>query len=318
MIDLGLERGKIPVHSRIAYVVPTKDRPDDLRKLFESLRKQEDAPDQVIIVDASEPPVKTICDEYADLPLSYVREYPPSLARQRNAGMAALEESITIAGYLDDDLELEPDATGNMRAFWNAAGADIGGAAFTIVNQPVRGSAFGAVADFFLLNAKRQGQLLRSGFASSIAVPLKNTETDWLYGGATLWRRSVIEQHRYDEWYIGHGYLEDVDYSYRVSRKHRLWVVADAHVWHWPRPVMASRQFTLGVQQVVNRIYFTRKIGTFSALALSWALFGQCVFNIAQSLQQRESSGFRRFLGNLKGFTLIMGSKLNSVDGIWK
>ncbi|MGO4353290.1 glycosyltransferase family 2 protein [Rhizobium sp. RAF36] len=308
----------MPVRDRIAYVVPTKDRPDDLRKLFESLRKQEDAPDQVIIVDASEPPVKTICDEYSDLPLTYVREYPPSLARQRNAGMAALEESITIAGYLDDDLELEPDATGRMRAFWNAAGTDIGGAAFTIVNQPLRSSAFGAVADFFLLNAKRQGQLLRSGFASSIAVPSENTETDWLYGGATLWRRSVIEQHRYDEWYIGHGFLEDVDYSYRVSREHRLWVVAGARVWHWPRPVMASRQFTLGVQQVVNRIYFTRKMRTFSALALSWALFGQCVFNIAQSIQQRESSGFRRFLGNLKGFTLIMGGKLNSVDGIWK
>jgi GT2 family glycosyltransferase len=310
--------GKMVVRDRIAYVIPTKDRPDDLRKLFESLRTQREAPDQVIVVDASEPPIKVICDEYADLPLTYVREYPPSLARQRNAGMAALDEGITIAGYLDDDLELEADATGKMREFWSAAGPDVGGAAFTIVNQPLRHSALGAASDFFLLNAKRQGRLLRSGFASSIAVPSEDMDTDWLYGGATLWRRKVVEQHRYDEWYIGHGFLEDVDYSYRVSQNHNLWVVAAARAWHWPRPVMASKQFTLGVQQVVNRIYFTRKMGTFSAIALSWALLGQCLFNIAQSVHQRESSGLRRFFGNLKGLALVMGGKLDSVDGIWK
>ena len=36
---------------KLAYVVPTKDRPDDLRKLLESLAAQTRAPDQIVIVD---------------------------------------------------------------------------------------------------------------------------------------------------------------------------------------------------------------------------------------------------------------------------
>lgn len=303
---------------KIAYVVPTKDRPDDLRKLLDSLARQTVAPAQIVIVDASDPPVKPLCDEYQSLPVTYVREFPPSLARQRNAGMAAVADGATVAGYLDDDLELATDATERMMHFWNRSDASIGGAAFAIVNQPLRSRFAGFLADFFLLNSKRQGRVLKSGFATSIGVPETNLNTEWLYGGATLWRREVIDKYKYDEWYIGHGFLEDVDYSYRVSRSHKLWVVSDAKVWHWPRPILKSRHFTLGVQQVVNRIYFTRKVGGFSPLALSWAMFGQCVLNLAQSLAQRDGTGIRRFLGNLKGLSVVARGKLHPVAGIWK
>lgn len=303
---------------RIAYVVPTKDRAADLRKLLISLGKQTVAPAQIVIVDGSSDPVRFLCDDFPALPLTYVREFPPSLARQRNAGMAALHNDITVAGYLDDDLELEPDATERMVRFWENARPTIGGAAFAIVNQPLRSSRRGGLSDFFLLNSHRQGKLLKSGFATSIGVPEQHLQTEWLYGGATLWRREVIEQFQYDEWYIGHGFLEDVDFSYRVSRKFELWVVADARVWHWPHPVLTSKHVTLGIQQVVNRIYFTRKMGNFSSIALSWALFGQCILNISQSLWHREGSGLRRFWGNLKGLLVIAQGKLGPVDGIWK
>src|SRR3546814_19485358 len=57
--------------------------------------------------------------------------------------------------------------------------------------------------------------------------------TDWLYGGATLFRREVIDRYSYDEWYIGHGILEDLDFSYRVRQQSRLFVVGDARVWHF-------------------------------------------------------------------------------------
>src|SRR5690606_27698944 len=135
--------------------------------------------------------------EYPDLPITYVREYPPSLARQRNAGMAALAADITVAGYLDDDLELEPDATERMTAFWENADGAIGGAAFTITNQPLRHGLFGKVADFFLINGLDQGRVLKSGFATSITPQPDNIRTDWLYGGAALWRRSVIQAYQY-------------------------------------------------------------------------------------------------------------------------
>jgi hypothetical protein len=304
--------------NRIAYVVPTKDRRDDLNKLLITLRAQTVQPAQIVIVDGSDAPMKDLVDGYPDLPLTYVREYPPSLARQRNAGMAALDADITVAGYLDDDLELAPDATERMMEFWDAAGDEVGGAAFTIVNQPLRHGLFGKVADLFLINAAEQGRVLPSGFATSITPQLADMQTDWLYGGATLWRRSVIQAYKYDEWYIGHGYLEDLDFSYRVSRARQLWVVAAAKVWHWPHPIRVERNVSLGRQQVVNRVYFVRKLGGFGRLPLVWALFGQCVRNGLESLKGLNRAGVLRLWGNLLGMRDLLVHGTKSVEGIWK
>src|SRR4029453_15723924 len=121
---------------RIAFVVPTKDRPEDLRKMLASLAAQTRRPDQGIVVDGSDPPVREVGEQASALGAEYVREFPPSLARQRNAGMARLRGDITLAGYLDDDIVLEPDAVQRMLEFWQNAGADTGGAAFTITNNP--------------------------------------------------------------------------------------------------------------------------------------------------------------------------------------
>lgn len=304
--------------NRIAYVVPTKDRRDDMRKLLISLTAQTVQPAQIVVVDGSDAPIEDLLGEFPGLPLTYVREYPPSLARQRNAGMAALAADISVAGYLDDDLELEPDATEHMVAFWDSADETVGGAAFTIANQPLRHGLFGKVADFFLINGPEQGMVLSSGFATSITPRPNDARTDWLYGGATLWRRSVIDAYQYDEWYIGHGYLEDLDFSYRVSRSCQLWVVADAKVWHWPHPIRVERNISLGRQQVVNRIYFVRKLGNFGRVPVIWGLFGQCVRNGLESVKERNRAGILRLWGNLLGLRDLMVHGTRSVDGIWK
>ncbi len=303
---------------KIAYVVPTKDRCEDLTKLLVSLAKQSVLPEQIVIVDASDPPVEDLVRQFPQLPLTYVREFPPSLARQRNAGMAALRDDITVAGYLDDDLELDETATERMVAYWKEASPSVGGAAFTIVNQPLRHPLLGFFSELFLLNGREQGRMLRSGFATSITPSPCNVGTDWLYGGATLWRREVVNRYSYDEWYIGHGFLEDLDFSYRVSRNYELWVVADACVWHWPRPILMSQNSKLGRQQVVNRIYFIRKVGGFAFPAVAWALCGQALRNLLESAAELNAAGLHRLGGNIMGFADVARGRLQSVDGIWK
>ena len=122
----------------LAYVVPTMNRPEDLGKLLRSLERQTRKPEQIIVVDGSDEDktVDGLVAQFDSLPLEYVRVFPPSLARQRNAGMAKLRDDIEVAGYLDDDLILDDDATERMAAFWEAAAPDTGGAAFNITNQP--------------------------------------------------------------------------------------------------------------------------------------------------------------------------------------
>jgi hypothetical protein len=71
-----------------------------------------------------------------------------------------------------------------------------------------------------------------------------------------LWRRQVLQEYKYDEWFQGYSYFEDVDFSYRVSRKYKLMIVADAKVQHLSPPVKEDRDYALGKCQVINRKYF--------------------------------------------------------------
>lgn len=302
---------------RLAYVVPTMDRPDDLEKLLTSLRAQTVKPHQIIIVDGSDPDIKPVCDSFADQPITYVRCFPPSLAKQRNAGMSALAKDITVAGYLDDDLVLEPDATEQMIAFWEKAGPETGGASFSVINQ---GNVHhDRLLRLFQMHGDPPGRVLPSGHACFIPFVTETVETQWLYGGATLWRREAIREFSYDEWYIGHGFLEDLDYSYRVSRKYRLFVVGSARTWHFARPMADSKQYELGRQQVFNRLYFIRKMDSFSMPAVAWGLFGLLALNLLAVLRHPAHKPTRRRLaGNLVGLVAALRGRKQSFEGHWK
>jgi glycosyltransferase involved in cell wall biosynthesis len=287
--------------NRIAFVVPTKDRPDDLRKMLVSLAQQTRRPDQVVVVDGSDPDVRRVVDEAHSLDVEYVREFPPSLARQRNAGMARLRGDITLAGYLDDDIVLEPEAVQRMLEFWEKAGPDVGGAAFTITNNPPPGAL--NLKQFFAIDHAQPGRVLRSGFASTITPQQVDVEVEWLYGGATVWRRAVIERFPYDEWFIGTGFMEDIDFSYTVRAHYRLFVVSQARLAHYSRPVRTDRQRLLGKWQVVNRMHVVRKHrarGLSSAAA--WrASAGLFLLNLAAGIVRRRRDPLNRAFGNAAG-----------------
>ncbi len=301
---------------RLAYVVPTKDRPDDLRVLLASLAAQTEMPHQIVIVDGSNPDISSVCKEFPKLPITYVRCFPPSLSKQRNAGMAALADGIDLAGYLDDDLELDADATERMLQFWRNASEDTGGAALSIRNQPQLQHS--RLLQFFGITGKQIGRMLPSAHPVAIPYVENTTETEWLYGGATIWRRKVVEEFLYDEWYEGHGYMEDIDYSYRVSRKYRLFVVGEARCMHYSRPISDARQRDFGRQQIYNRVYFARKMKQFSLPHVAWAIFGTFAINLGALMRHLDKPRWDRVLGNISAFRLLIRGTTGPVAGYWK
>lgn len=292
---------------KIAYVVPTKDRPADMRKLLDSLATQTRLPEQIVVVDGSDDPIETLCREYTALPINYVRVRPPSLARQRNAGMAALRPEITVAGYLDDDLVLEADATEKMVSFWETAPPETGGVSFSIINQP-RGRNRKWPQRLLGMQHPSIGRVLPTGFASDIPYVKETVQTEWLYGGATIWSRAVITNFDYDEWYVGHGYLEDVDYSYRVSRTHTLYVCGDARVWHFSRPMNPARNYDFGRQQIFNRIYFARKVGL-PWWGIAYGVATQLLVNGARCVLKPGQPAWDMLRGNLVGFAAFLAGR---------
>jgi len=286
---------------KVAFVVPTKDREPDLRKMLHSLADQTRRPDQVIVVDGSDPVIKHVLAEFPELSIDYVREFPPSLSRQRNAGMAKLRADITLAGYLDDDLVLECDAVEKMCAFWNAAPEEYGGAAFVITNAPR--TPMTKIMSYAGLDDRIPGKVVSTGCASPVGCPEKNIDVDWLCGGATVWRVSVVKTFDYDEWFQGTGLWEDIEFSYRVSEKYHLAIVASAKVAHYHHPILSEKYILLGQWQVLNRIYFVRK-NSYRGLSVRKARLASISYillNIVLSILHRNRNGLCCAWGNVLG-----------------
>lgn len=302
----------------LAFVIPTKDRGEDLRRMLASLVVQTRLPDQVIVVDGGGTAVSWCAAEFAELQIDYVRLLPPSLSAQRNAGMAILRPEITHAGYLDDDVVLEFDAVCEMASFWGAAGLEVGGAAFNVVNgslssEPVRRRGLGWAGG-------GSGRVAPSGFVHELGEVRENLETDWLCGGATVWRREVIEKYSYDNWFQGTGFMEDVDFSFGVHERYRLFVVAAARLAHFTQPVRADRQWLFGKWQVVNRMYIVRKYRHRGlSLRKAWSTsFMLLAANIIRGVALRRRSLWDRGLGNLAGIVSELRGKSEQIGGFLK
>ena len=91
----------------VSAVIPTRDRPEELRRLLASLRDQTVPLKEIIAVDAGD---KFNADEmhrtYADLPLKVLRS-SPSVCRQRNIGIRHAGSEFVF--LCDDDMEVPPD-----------------------------------------------------------------------------------------------------------------------------------------------------------------------------------------------------------------
>jgi len=301
---------------KLAFVVPTYNRPDDLQRMLTSMSEQSVQCTQVVIVDASEEPVQYVLDEFSDLPLDYVRVHPPSLSEQRNAGMNKLRPNITLAGYLDDDIVLLDGSLEAMLSFWETAPNEVGGTRFNIEQgYSSRASWF---TKLFLIDSDEKGVILRSGFATDFGSVTQNKYVQWLSGGATIWRREVVSEYSYDEWYEGHGLLEDVDYSYRVSKIYKLVVISGSRVLHLSRPVHRDKEFLLGQWQVVNRIYFVKKHPELSILLSYWAILGDLVRSLIMGIVKLEGSRLNRVWGNCVGLSKALSGRMESIAGLFK
>ncbi len=295
-------------------MVPTKDRPIQIRNLLKSIRNQSRQLDQLVIVDGGTITVDAIANEFSELNISYIREYPPSLSRQRNVGMAAIDPSVSLAGYLDDDLTLDPDAIKAMCNFWDNASVKIGGARFNITNEPTPRQTW--LKYIFLIDRRQRGKVLKSGFHTSIGATTENMSVNWLSGGATIWRKAVINEFKYDEWFQGLGYLEDLDYSYRVSQKYEMVVVSNAKLEHFPTPIRNEISYLYGKWQIINRLYFVNKFPELSKPLCYWAFVGQFIINLGKGLFTMDTRSLKRGLGNVTGIILATTGKIDSSSDI--
>jgi glycosyltransferase involved in cell wall biosynthesis len=229
-------RGRQVPPVRVAAVILSRDRPAELRRLIGCLLQQARIPDEVVIIDNYDNPQecgRAVAGMPPSVTLRIVRPARPvGTATGRNLLLAAT--TVDLCFMLDDDLAIhDPTAIAQLEGMFSTAGShDL--AAVTIRAGPLGPSPglatrvfahlFDLVKRLFFLRAIRAGGVSISHFQARMPRTSGAAPVSWIQGAATMVRREMAIEGGFDTRLelAPLAVSEDVDFGFRLSRKHRV------------------------------------------------------------------------------------------------
>jgi GT2 family glycosyltransferase len=295
--------------NHLAVIIPTKDRPLELRNLLINLEQQSLLPEQVIIIDSGKGNSVSLATEHPKLNICYEIFYPPSAARQRNKGLKYLIPSIAYIAFFDDDIALDPSAIENAISFLEQAPPDVGAISLNLLNHPrpefplLKGLP---IAEWLGLYSQQKGVVLRSGFQILIGTVKQPIQIELFPSGAFVCRREILSFIEFDPWFQAYSYLEDLDFSYRLGKRRKLMAIPSARFIHLESQSGKEKGFQFGQKEVLNRIYFVRKHQELSIWRCLFGLTLRAGMNLFQFTATGRVTFISRALGNFVGLARLV------------
>jgi len=286
-----------PRKARSAFVIATRNRPDDLRNTVASVVAQTVLPGELCIVDSSDetptrPEIVALCAD-AGLPLKYLHPAPRGLTVQRNVGVD--ETNGDPVFFIDDDVALAPDCHERVLDVYEEWGQKVGGVRATPV-RPARPLLVTRLyRRLFGIGGwwpESSGKVRRGFYAEGISESAGVRKIEYMNGWFMSYRREVFEHERFDEALSGYAYKEDIDFSYRVSRHYTLVQTPHARCDHLKSDSARMNSHQLQRMNLANQFYLHRKLMPQTKLnkaALWWALLGLLILNLGKAAQTRDA-----------------------------
>ena len=242
---------------KISVIVATKDRKADLLKFIESLNRQTVFPDEFLIVDASDNPFvdeikKVVIDKYQ---FKYIKA-EPGLTKQRNVGIKKSMGEILC--FFDDDIVLEPDYLKVLKESFEKH-PEIGGfSGKTIDVNPNKNWRYYLMQIFyflfFLSYFDNKGRIRKSFFNNNYHLGKKETYIEFTSGCCMAFTKKALQTvGRFDENLSTYCYMEDVDISYRVSRKYKILYNPQARCLHNHSKTNRLKHYKQGKMLIINQ-----------------------------------------------------------------
>jgi GT2 family glycosyltransferase len=280
-----------------AFVIATRNRPDELMATVESLVAQTVLPAELCIVDSSdEAPARKGIEELCsavDLPLDYRHPASRGLTVQRNIGIDHTSGDPVF--FIDDDVWLAPDCHDKVLAEYERWGVRLGGARGAPI-RPARPPLISRIwRRLFGIGGwwpENSGRMRPGFFVDGVSESAGVRRLEYLNGWFMSYRREVFDYERFDEALSGYAYKEDIDFSYRVSRRYTLIQTPHAKVDHLKTDVQRMTPFDLQRMNIANQFYLHRKHMPQTLrykAALWWALVGLFILNLGKAVQQRDA-----------------------------
>jgi GT2 family glycosyltransferase len=191
-----------------------------------------------------------------------------------------------------------------MISFWNNSVPETAGVSFNIVNNPPFKHTW--LKAFMGMSSPEQGRVLSSGYNVAISPVNINIRTQWLCGGATVWKKEILNKFVNKEVLSKWAICEDVIFSYPIGKKYPLYVCADAKVRHEHiydhKAKMKYRYY--GKTITLWRLYFVESHSELSRTLYFWMVLWQIILRCLMGLLLLRPQEFQYGIGQIEG-TLI-------------
>ena len=288
--------------TKISIVIPTKDRLKLLKKLLKYLDMNIFFFDEIIIIDSS---IKKINNYNLNFLSKKIKNKikliysAPGTSLQRNVGLKNINKLNKYVMFLDDDIIFEKRALHKMKYFLNSIPSYVIGVAFNNdfklsknFNEKLKNSK---VAKKLKIYSDRPGIVTKSGWQTKIGKINKNTYSDWLSTQASLFCLDKIKKINFNEKLGVYSYLEDLDFSFKVSKLGKLIIYSKSI--YITKNIIYRNNFLFGIKELVNRYIFVKN----NKLSLKYFFLASFLLSFRNLFQVffLDIKSFIRGLGNV-------------------
>jgi len=293
---------------KISVIICTRNRLDCIPECLRSLAEQTSLPDELIIIDSSDIPMIAqerftslfISDIFPHTQLLY-RHTRPGLTYQRNVGIDIAHGDVVY--FFDDDVIIDKNYIKEMQRIF-AGQPKFAGGSGTITNiDPYKRTFKHLMRIFFLIQRNyASGHFTTSGMPTHTYGSEKFQEVQVLGGCCCAYRSSVFNKNRFDEYLVRYAFMEDCDFSKRVSKNHKLFYNPYAKLVHLQSPL--NREKILDFRTMFSHYYtylFFKNFypeNKFRIFAYTWSMLGLLIEATYSSITQRN---IRFIFGYWKG-----------------
>jgi len=287
------------INKKLSLVIPTKNRPEDLIELINSIMNQSLMPDELIIIDQSDTSqskelIQSRWNDTSNSKLIYILDSNiKGLVDAKRHG--TLISSHDLVCFLDDDLILDNHFLKQIIEPFQFD-TTILGSSGVFINFPIRSKLYSVMYSLFHkgIFSDPRPQVFRTyeGYSN----PLLSTNVLW--GGITIWNADVLKKVPFDD----KNFLfmmEDFDYSAKVRNNlgNNFFINPNARAIHNHSETNRASETDQEAKKISEYIAYYKKRSTnfIDLMHLLWLLIGLFLHVLYQSLKVRNIKLIKAF-----------------------